>query len=288
MEQGVIDPGTRIGGVSLLVNDLDREIEFYRRNLRLALIDRTGSAASLGAGQAPLLSLEETRGRRATATGLYHFALLLPSRAELARALKRAVETETRIQGFADHLVSEAVYLYDPEGNEVELYRDRPRADWFDAEGRLRMATDPLDVEGLLAELPERGATGEEIDPASRIGHVHLNVAGVESSTDFYTRVLGFGLTMLFGPAAGFVSAGGYHHHIGYNTWRGAGLPPARPGAPGLKHFSIAIPGLPEMERLLARMQGAGYPFERRGESLAVRDPSGIAMTIDLAHSGLG
>src|SRR5262249_15836204 len=214
-------------------------------------------------------------------TGLYHFAILVPSRADLSRALRRLAETDTVLQGAADHGVSEALYLADPDGNGIEIYRDRPRAEWPFVDGQLRMGADPLDSDGLLAvsegaDSPDSPYSG--LARATTIGHVHLHVSNLESARRFYVDVLGFTLMQRYGPSALFVSAGGYHHHIGLNTWAGVGAPPPPPGAIGLKYFEVRLPDRAAVEAAAGRVRAARIPVESMGDAALVQDPASNAI----------
>jgi len=218
----VIDPATHIGAVHLTISDLGRSVRFYEAHLGFRLHRRDERTARMGAGDRDLLLLQQSdRAPRVRGTtGLYHFAILVPSRADLARSLRRLVETETVLQGAADHLVSEAIYLADEDGNGIEIYRDRARADWPFVNGQLQMGADPVDFEALLAEA---NGGGGPLPRGTTIGHVHLHVSRLADAQRFYVDVLGFDLMQRYGPSALFVSAGGYHHHVGLNTWAGVG-----------------------------------------------------------------
>jgi catechol 2,3-dioxygenase len=264
------------GPVRLRVADLDSQREFYERAIGLSPIDSGDGVARLGADGTPVVELDhraDAPARPPRTTGLFHLAILVPDRAALAAALARAVRAGGRISGASDHLVSEALYLNDPEGNGIEIYRDRPRAEWERYGGEIRMSTLPLDVDGLLAELRE-----DEPDSAmpdgTRVGHVHLNVADLDAAERFYSGLLGFDVTVRGYPGALFLSTGGYHHHIGVNTWAGPGAPAPAAGSRGLEWFELSVddaPGLAELER---RLGDAGAPIERRPESLLTHDPS--------------
>lgn len=271
-----LSPATRLGHVRLRVADLERCLAFYQDVIGLRLHRRRDGEASLGAGGEDLLVLEEDRAARRVpgTTGLYHFAILVPTRLHLARALRRLMETRARVDGFADHLVSEAIYLPDPEGNGIEIYRDRPRSQWRHDGGRLRMATEPLDLRDLLAELQGRTEPWQGLPEGTAIGHVHLHVADLQLAETFYCGILGFDLVTRYGPAASFVSAGGYHHHVGFNTWLGVGAPPPPPGAAGLDYFVIRLSDREELERVTDRVRKAGLDLESRDGGLLVRDPS--------------
>jgi catechol 2,3-dioxygenase len=276
----VIDLATHIGAVHLTIRDLDRSIRSYQTQLGFMLHRRDGRTAWLGAGGGDLVVLTECERAplvRGT-TGLYHFAILVPSRADLARALRRLVDTDTLMQGAADHGVSEALYLADVDGNGIEIYRDRPRAEWPVVAGRLHMRADPIDIDGLLAEEPETSAAS--LAPATTIGHVHLQVARLDEAQRFYVDVLGFDLMQRYGPSALFVSAGGYHHHVGLNTWAGVGAPPPPPGAIGLDHFDVLLPGHAAVAAVAERLSAAGIPAETLEDGLLVRDPARNAIAI--------
>src|SRR4051812_31941684 len=188
-------------------------------------------------------------GRRARAgapprppgtTGLFHLAILVPTRVELARAARRVMRFGWSLTGASDHLVSEALYLNDPEGNGIEIYRDRPREEWrYDERGEMQMATIPLDLDGVMGELAP-DANGDAGMPAgTRTGHVHLQVSELPAAEEFYEHGLGFDVTVRSYPGALFVSAGGYHHHIGMNTWTSQGGSPPPPGSRGLDWFQV-------------------------------------------------
>lgn len=281
-----IHPATRVGAVHLTVGDLDRSVAFYEERLGLAVRGREDVKAALGAGGEDLLVLVEDReARPATgATGLYHFALLVPSRRALARTLARLEDSGTPLSGAADHGVSEALYLSDPDRNGIEVYRDRPRDEWPFENGELAMTTDPLDLDDLRSALGDDPA-GRRIDPGTTVGHVHLHVSRLGPARRFYVEILGFEVTQRYGPAALFVSAGGYHHHVGLNTWKGVGAPPPPPGSTGLRHFELRLPDAAELERVRGRLTGAGVALEERSDGLLLRDPSdnGVLLTTDAA-----
>jgi catechol 2,3-dioxygenase len=277
-----IHSAATIGKVHLNVTDLERSISFYRDVLGFKLHNRAGQTATLGSGLADLLVLygkaEASPVHRTS--GLYHFAVLVPSRLELAKSLQRLVATQIPVQGFSDHLVSEAIYLADPDGNGIEIYRDRPRDDWQFANGQLRMATEPLDMDGLMGEMVGHSEEWSGLKPATTIGHVHLHVGNLDAAQAFYTQGIGFDLIMRYGLAAGFVSAGGYHHHVGFNTWAGVGVPPPPVQAAGLRYFEIVLPNDDEVEMVASRLRDAGYAFQKPpsdlalSEGLFVRDPA--------------
>lgn len=283
---GAIDPNTTIGTVSLTVSDLARSLVYYQRNIGLQLQEQQGNIAILGAGQTPLLRLEELPGAQLVrrATGLYHFALLVPTRLELARTLRHLAESQTSIDGASDHLVSEALYLSDPDGHGIEIYRDRERKDWYDAQGRFQMGTLRLDIEGVLSELQQGSADWTGIHPGTVMGHIHLQVANVPAAQEFYTEVLGFA-HMADYPSASFVSAGGYHHHIGMNSWMGAGAPPPPPDAARLLVYEIRLPGQAALAEVIERLQTASAPLTETEEGWLTQDPSQNVIRLVLASS---
>ena len=280
-----IDPAAAIGAVHLTISDLARSIEFYESRLGFQVHRRDDRTAWLGAGGRDLLILSqcETAPRVRATTGLYHFAILVPTRADLSRSLRRLVATGTVLQGAADHGVSEALYLADPDGNGIEIYRDRPRAEWPYAGGQLRMGADPIDLDALLGETTAADREGR-LAAGTVIGHVHLHVARLEDAERFYVGILGFQLTQRYGPSALFVSAGGYHHHVGLNTWAGVGAPPPPPGAIGLRHFVVRLPSAAAVEEVAGRLRAASIPIEPAEDGILARDPSGNAIELRIAH----
>ena len=275
-----LHPDLALGYVHLTVSNLERSLSFYQQALgfKVHRRDAATGTAWLGAGGPDLLVLTELTGAKRShgTTGLYHFAILTPSRLELAQSLKRIAETRTPVGGFSDHYVSEAIYLPDPDGNGIEIYRDRPRADWRDAQGNFRMGTDPLDIDGVLSELDSRDDERGEwngLDPATKLGHMHLHVRSIPEAQAFYCDVLGFDLMMNIGSAL-FVSAGGYHHHLGLNTWQGVGAPPPPPGSVGLRCFTVRLPNQAELDKVLDRVRAAGVLIEEHAQGWLVRDPS--------------
>lgn len=276
MNSQTIHPDTILGRVRMAVSDLDQSLLFYQNALGLRLRERRGDTAFLGAGGDDIVVLEQIANAQtpARATGLYHVAIRVPSRHALAQSLKNFVETETPLGGFADHLVSEAIYLDDPDGNGIEVYHDRPRNEWYDARGKIKMATDPLDVKGLLGELNGNGAGWQGMERGTQVGHMHLKVASIPDSKEFYCGVLGFDFVMGYGPSAMFVSAGGYHHHIGMNTWESAGAPPPPPNSIGLRDFVVQLPSRAELDAVVARVQHAGITLTETQDGALVRDPA--------------
>jgi catechol 2,3-dioxygenase len=264
----------RLGPVHLTVTDLDRSIPFYEDAIGLATHRRDDGAAALGAGADDLLVLvEEPEARPAGRhAGLYHFALLHPSRLELARAAKRLIATRTPISGASDHNISEAIYLPDPDGNGIELAADRPRERWGDLSDPTAVGgPTPLDLHGLLAgvedEEPQERAT-----PDLAVGHLHLHVGDIDRALGFWRDAVGFEVMTRF-PSAAFISAGGYHHHLGLNTWRGEGVPAQPDGVVGLRHWTIVLDDPGDVAAVRERVAGAGAEVEERPDGFLARDP---------------
>jgi catechol 2,3-dioxygenase len=279
---GTIHPGTTIGSVHLAVRDLERSVEFYQDRLGFSARQAEGGSVALGVGGPGLVVLWESPGAALVkgTTGLYHFAVLVPSRLQLARTLEHLLDADTRITGASDHLVSEALYLDDPDGNGIEIYRDRPRGEWPHENGELRMATLALDFTGLMSELRGHEQRWTGLPGETTIGHIHLHVSDLDEARHFYGDVLGFEKTTTLGHSALFLSAGGYHHHIGLNTWAGVGAPPPPPGAIGLRHFVVHVPEEAEIHRIAGRAQEAEVAVERSDAGLSFRDPSSNAVIV--------
>jgi catechol 2,3-dioxygenase len=231
-----------LGAAHLIVSHLDRSVAFYQDAIGLQVHRRDDHEAVLGAGADDVLVLVEQPGARPAArhAGLYHVALLFPSRRELARAVHRLAVTRTPIEGASDHGVSEAIYLPDPDGNGIELYADRPRAEWPTPEPgeKIAMFTAPLDLHALLDTLGDEPLIARAA-PGLTVGHMHLHVSDLDAAVDFYTRELGLDVMTTMGGVAAFLSWDGYHHHLGLNTWRGVGIPDKPADAVGLDHFTV-------------------------------------------------
>ena len=280
-----IAAATYMGAVHLSVADLDRSLAFYESVVGLSALRREDGLASVGTAERELLVLSEQPGAPPSRghTGLYHFALLVPERPDLARWLAHAARDRVELTGLSDHFVSEAIYLNDPDGHGIEIYWDRPRDVWEGQVGE-RMTTLPLNVQSLMGELDDPGSDSFEALPAgTRMGHVHLKVASIPETIAFFRDVLGFGLMAQLGPYAAFLSAGGYHHHLGANTWESAGAQPPPAGSAALLHATVVVPDEPERERLLQRCRNAGVEIETTAGEPLIRDPSGNGLLLRTA-----
>lgn len=270
----------RIGKVRLKVRDLDAVAGFYRNVLGLTVMAKDDREATLGAGGTPLLVLEGdpalAAGDRRQA-GLFHTAFLMPTRADLARWLGHAVQTRVPLQGASDHIVSEAIYLADPEGNGVEVYVDRAISRWLDSNGKIQMTTDPLDVQDLLAA--GEGTAWAGFPESGSIGHVHLQVGGTVESDSFYRDVLGFDITVDY-PGANFYGSGGYHHQLAGNVWNSRGAARRPESMAGLDNVEIIVRDTADIENIVARAENAGMEPVNDENGTTLRDPWGIAITL--------
>jgi len=262
----------RLGAVHLTVADVDRSVAWYQQALGLRVHRHDIGEAELGDGVETVVVLhEDPRARPAGRhAGLYHYALLYPSREELARAAVRLAATRTPIQGASDHRTHEAIYLADPDGNGIELAADFPREDWPAALGYDRGPA-PLDPDSLLATVAGEQPT-PHVAEGLRMGHLHLHVGDVDQGLAFYRDVLGFELQANLGSAA-FVSAGGYHHHLGFNVWNGRGAGPAPAHTAGLRHWTVQLPTDADVAEVRARAAAAGVVTAPVDGGFSVRDP---------------
>ena len=273
---------TRLAGVELTITDLDRALDFYTRVIGLSVHERGEHHAALGAGGEDLVTLRaqpqaRPAGRHA---GLYHYALLFPTREELARAGRRVAESRTRIDGASDHGTHDAIYLPDPDGNGIELAADRPRDQWPDMRGLDPFAAGPapLDIGSLFATI-EGTPPSPLAAPGLTMGHMHLHVGDLDAATRFYRDGLGFEVMMSL-PSAVLVSAGGYHHHVAFNVWRGVGVGPAPADAVGLRHWTLVTESAVQRDAVVARLSALGVTLEQRPGGTLARDPSGNAVLI--------
>ena len=273
---GELPADTRLGAIRLRAGDIGLLRDFYERVIGLRAIASEDGVTALGAGDASLVELvsdPDAPPRPPRTTGLFHLALLVPARADLTRALRRVFENGWHLSGASDHLVSEALYLSDPEGNGIELYRDRPREEWPREGDEIAMATLPLDLEDLLAD-PGAGDDAPAMPAGTVLGHVHLQVKDLDSAAAFWVDALGLDVTASLYPGALFVSAGGYHHHVGLNTWAGEGAPRPPDGATGLVHFELVLPDAGAVDAVATRV-GRVAELERVDAGILAEDPSG-------------
>jgi catechol 2,3-dioxygenase len=265
-----IDPAVRVGAVTLVVSNLRRAMSFYAGLLGLWIHRIDDGMAALGAGDEDLVILVEDPDAppAVDCTGLFHLAILVPSRLELAHSLQRVIYARMPLTGFADHLVCESLYLDDPDGNGVEVYADRRREDWPLEDGQVQMATDPLDLYHVLTSGTGRSLPPEQVEIGTVMGHVHLRVASSGVAEAFYRETIGLDV-MARWERSSLLAAGGYHHHLGVNHAASDGAPPPPPGALGMRHFELVVGDLEPLRRRL----GAGS--ERDDGTLLAVDPSG-------------
>ena len=285
---GIAPPGfrlpdeTHIGRIRIQVADVERSLAYYASVLGMRVISRAGNAVQLGAhgDDRVLLELIEKRGARTVPRrgllGLYHFAVLLPDRAALGRFIAHLTEIGM-YAGMSDHLVSEAVYLTDPDGLGIEVYADRPRESWQIADRQLEMATKPLDVASVVAAAGDRKWDG--LPAGTIIGHVHFYVGDIDRASSFYHSGLGLDKIVWNYPGALFMSAGGYHHHVGVNTWA-VGAPPATDDDARLVEWELLVPDSESVQAAAASIATAGYPIEHDGDALVASDEWGIRLRL--------
>jgi catechol 2,3-dioxygenase len=286
-EDQSIHPATEMGRVALVVADLDRSLDYYQSRIGLKVLDQSAQHATLGVKEGEegreLLWLQLQPGAKGFPgrgySGLYHYAILLPSREALGVQLRHLAETRTPLTGASDHGVSEALYMNDPDGHGIEIYRDRQRDEWpRRPDGELAMVTDPLDIEGVLAT--GEGLSWEGMPAGTVMGHVHLHVSQLPAAQNFYVNQVGFDLIQNYGGQATFVSAGGYHHHLGMNVWAGVGVPPAPEDRARLLWYEIVLPNEDALETTLERLRGAGVPIEAHDSGWLAHDPSQNGMVL--------
>ena len=264
--------------VRLNVRDPERVGDFYRETIGLRALGSDAGILRMGVGAETLVELASSPSAPARprgTTGLFHLAILVPTRHALALALRRVAGSGGSLTGVADHLVSESLYLDDPEGNGIEIYRDRPREEWPRAGGQIEMATLPLDLDRLAAEAGNADEDQAGVPASTRIGHVHLNVADLERAEAFYCELLGFEVTVRSFPGALFVATAGYHHDLGLNTWSSLGGPPPPEGALGMSHFELVVEDSDQLRRVERRLEGAGVESTRAAGAISVADPFG-------------
>ena len=273
---------TTVGPVTLQIADLESSVDYYERILGLRALERSGGSATLGTedGGTPLVNLRERRGAnpvpRRGRLGLYHFAILVPDRPALGRFARHLADTGTHA-GMSDHLVSEAIYLTDPDGLGIEVYADRPRNSWRHEGRQLVMATDPLDVQNVIAAAGTRRWSG--MPAGATLGHVHLFVGDLDTAARFYHEGLGFDKMVWSYPGALFMSAGGYHHHLGTNTWA-VGAAAAAENDARLLEWELGVPTAADASAALSSLSATGAEVERTENGGVARDPWGTAVRV--------
>ncbi|OMD99352.1 glyoxalase [Paenibacillus odorifer] len=281
----ILQPDTQIGLVQIRVSNLERSLTFYQNVVGLSVLRQTGREVEMTAdGQNVLLILREIENARVirpnSVAGLYHFAILVPDRPSLGLVVRNLISSRIEV-GQGDHLVSEALYIQDPDNNGIEIYRDRPKSEWkYDAEGHVMMSTDPVDVDGLLAA--SEGLSWNGLPAGTVIGHVHFHVGNLNKAKAFYVDLLGFELTANYGSAAMFISAGGYHHHIGLNVWAGQGAPAAPADTVGIDYFTLILTNEEERNAVVERVRQAGYAVTEVNGDPTFQDPWNIGIRLVL------
>jgi len=267
-------PHTYTGEVHLNVLDLNRAVQFYKEVIGFKVLEEATNKVVLTAdGKTPLLVIEQPENvtpKEARRSGLYHFALLLPKRADLGAIIKHFIQQNVRI-GASDHLVSEALYLSDPDGNGIEIYIDRDPSVWSWDKGQVAMSTDPLDIESIIAESADQ--TWEGLPVGTVMGHVHLHVANLPKTEKFY-NALGFEVVTNY-PGALFMSNGKYHHHIGLNIWNGDGVTRPTPGSVGLQSYTLIYPNETVLKEAIGKVEALDAKVELNGSEFMTEDPSG-------------
>jgi catechol 2,3-dioxygenase len=285
-----VDPATEMGFVALTVADLERSLAYYSEAIGLQVLEREGGSATLGVAGRPLLALSEQPGATAwprggrSYTGLYHFALLMPTREDLGRWLRNWFSLGLPLPGQGDHHVSEALYLEDPDMHGIEIYRDRPRSGWRWEDVRVRMGGGMVDMQGLLDDAERAGEPWRGMPEGVKLGHMHLQIGDVERAAAFYHGVLGFDIVSQSANSL-FVSAGGYHHHIGMNTWHSQDAGPAPADSVRLRAFSVDFASDAARQAVLARLAQAGIATTPLDGALAVNDPWGNTVLLQVGSA---
>jgi len=274
MDQFHQAPNIYVGEVNIKVKNLDYSLIFYQNIMGFQVLEKSEHKAVLTTdGIKPLLTLEQPKevvAKTGRTSGLYHFAILLPSRADLAVFLRHMVQTGYPL-GAADHYVSEALYLNDPDGNGIEVYRDRPSSEWKWNNGLVEMATEELDGNGIIAE-SEVEWSG--LPAGTLMGHIHLHVSNLQKAEEFYTKGLGFEVVSYY-PKAAFLSTGRYHHHIAINTWQGEGAATPPKNSVGLNWYTLIFPDTTAREKALSQLKQIGAPIMKEADYFITEDPSG-------------
>lgn len=273
-----------IGQVNLKVKDLERSLTFYKEIIGFKLLKQTGKTAELTAdGNTVLLTIEQPDhaiSKQEGTTGLFHFALLLPNRSDLGNVLKHFIQIKYPIQGASDHLVSEALYLADPDGNGIEIYADRHPSEWEWINNEVVMPSDPLDHENLLAQAAD--SSWKELPSSTIMGHIHLHVSDLQKNRQFYIDGLGFEVVSRYGNHALFISDGKYHHHIAMNVWNGVNAPQAPSNSAGLESFTVKLSNKKQRDQIIQQLKAIGAPISEENEHLVTSDPSGNRIRLSI------
>ncbi|WP_455663378.1 VOC family protein [Pradoshia sp.] len=273
------EPCIYVKNLELKITDIERSLDYYKSVIGFRVLEREEKKAVLTAdGKTPLLTLIEPDGvspKEPHRTGLYHFALLLPNRSDLADFLASLLNLKIRI-GASDHHVSEAIYLQDPDDNGIEVYTDRDDSGWVWKNKEVHMTTEPLNARNLLEDGTEEGWRG--LPAGTTMGHIHLHVGDLAAAERFYCEGLGFEVATRYGEQALFISSGGYHHHIGLNVWNGQNIPAASPNSAGLKFYTIVYPSDKEKEEVILRLKGLGEEVKKLEDVYEIIDPFGMAI----------
>ena len=278
MEQKFFSTDTHIGAVHLNVNFLENSVRFYNEILGMNIIEQTDAYVALGVGERKLVYLYQTNEKRTQTAGLFHMAFLVPSREDLGNIFFHLIKTQYPLHGASDHDVSEAIYLADPEDNGIEIYRDLPSKDWqWRDNGDIVMGTVEMDYQGVLDANQNRPFNG--MPEGTIVGHMHLQVLNIENTVKFYEDVFGMDVMTNYGHQAAFMSAGGYHHHLGLNTWQGQ-TAPASISLPGLRKYEINIPNEEDLAYFTSKIESLGLKTLKDGNSDIILDPNNIAIQV--------
>ncbi|GBD04152.1 Catechol-2,3-dioxygenase [bacterium HR19] len=271
---------TIIEEIELKVHDLEKLTEFYEKTLGFKVFEKTKDRATLGAGKNPFLKLvrdEKAKEDDPKGPGLYHVAYLIPERKDLAIILKHLLKVEAPIEGFANHIATESVYLQDPEGNHIEIYCDKPASEWINSDGKILMDTLPLDIESLLILADQEKF--ERINDNTKIGHIHLRVSNLSKAELFYSEILGLNITLRWYGAI-FLSFGGYHHHIGANIWHSSGAKPKEENTKGLSYFKIKLPSKEHLEKVIQNLENLQIKYTKKDNEIYTRDFDNIKVVL--------
>lgn len=277
-------PVTYVDHVKIKVENLERSLKYYQEVIGFKVLEKTEKSAKLTTdGKTSILSLEQPENvirKQGRTTGLYHFAILLPNRSDLANIVFHFIENKIQL-GSSDHLVSEALYLSDPDGNGIEIYIDRDPSHWHWNNGEVAMTVDPLNFQDLLANGPQQ-QPWQGLPAGTVMGHIHLHVAELKKTEEFYTKGLGFEVVCRYGAQALFISTGKYHHHIGLNTWNGVGAPAPLENSVGLKFFTLMFPSEEARMQSVSNLKDMGASVSEENNTIITYDPSGNCIKLEI------